>query len=582
MLQRNDPFDGQMSLEDVQGLSKQDKAAAPAADQTQAAAPAPKAPPKPAAPKPLADIVPKNGKTLLGDTADQVVINPPDTRLAEEAEHHGVFAYGRFNPPTVGHEKLIHATEKVAASHKVPAHIIASHSEGNAKNPVPTKAKVGYLKKVAAKTSHVSSSDKESPNLLTQAAKLHKQGVTHLHMVAGSDRVGEYHKLLHKYNGTHEGALYNFKHITVHSAGHRDPDAEGTEGMSGTKMRAAAKAGGHEKFRSGLPKALDKHADEIAAHIRNVKEDAEGIDAEMLFEAVVSLQSRMRRSVAAKKNKARLSRTRDIARHRLAKTPQLSRRAMKKAKNILRKRLAGQAGANYATLSRAQKISVDKMVERKKAQIKRIATKLAPRVKSDEIRRLQSVLQGTKFTSSKINVVASFQDDRDIITEKEQRAINEKADASGIDVQTLMAVFKRGRTAWTGDQPPGKTPSQYGFDRLNSFINGGKAFKEDVDLAEQKKTKTLSDVLQQGMHTPRNMGNMETKNLKPVQTAAGHAASIKDISDDSETEQKRKRANIIRRKTQEYVKKVVEERGTRDTASLSLAESVSILIKKVK
>jgi len=582
MLQRNDPFDGQMSLEEVQGLSKQDKAAAPAPDQPQAAAPAEKAQPKPAAPKPLEVIVPKNGKTLMGDPADQVIINPPDTRLAEETEHHGVFAYGRFNPPTVGHEKLIHATEKVASAHKVPAHIIASHSEGNAKNPVPTKAKVGYLKKVAAKTSHVSSSDKESPNLLTQAAKLHKQGVTHLHMVAGSDRVEEYHKLLHKYNGTHQGALYNFKKITVHSAGHRDPDAEGTEGMSGTKMRAAAKAGEHEKFKSGLPKALHKHADEIAAHIRNVKEDAIGIDAEMLFEAVASIVTRMHRAVNMRKNKARMERAREVARRRLAKQGALSRRAMKKAKGILRTRLAGQAGTNYTGLTVSQKIAIDKMVERKKGAIKNIARKIAPRIRGDEMRRLQSVTTGKKFNSSKMVVSASYEMIGNMIGEKEYKAIVEKAAASNIPTETLLQVFTRGKSAFKSGNPPGKTPSQYGFDRLNSFINGGKAFKEDVDLIEQTKPKTLSDIMQQGLHTARNMGTMDSKNLKPVHTAAGHAAVLKDISDDPEMEQKRKRANVIRRKTTEYVRKVVEQTGVRDTTSPTLAESVTALIKKVK
>lgn len=577
MLQRNDPFDGQMSLEDVQGLSKQDTAPAQPQDpvQPKAAAPAPKP-----EPKPLAAFVPKNGQTLMGDSADQVVINPPDTRLAEEQEHHGVFAYGRFNPPTVGHEKLIHATEKVAAAHKVPAHIIASHSEGNAKNPVPTKAKVGYLKKVAAKTSKVSSSDKESPNLLTQAAKLHKQGVTHLHMVAGSDRVEEYHKLLHKYNGTHEGALFNFKHITVHSAGHRDPDAEGTEGMSGTKMRAAAKAGEHGKFKSGLPKALHKHADEIADHIRNVKEDAEGFDAEMLFEKVVGITTRMHRAVAMRKNKARLERAREIARRRLAKQGSLNRRAMKRAKGILRTKLAGSAGTNYAGLTVSQKIAIDKMVERKKGAIKNIARKIAPRIKGDEMRRLQAVTTGKKFNTSRV-VVASYEMMGNMISEKEHKAIVEKAAATGFDTSTLLAVFNRGKSAWKSKQPPGKTPSQYGFDRLNSFISGGKAFKEDVDLAEQTKP-TLRDVLAKGMHTARNIETIDSKNIKPVQTAAAHAANIKDTNDDSEMEMKKKRANIIRRKTQEYVRKVVEDRGVRDTTSPSLFESITALVNKVK
>jgi hypothetical protein len=194
--------------------------------------------------------------------------------MVEEKEKSAVFAFGRFNPPTTGHEKLIHKVESTAKSQGAEAHVIASHSEGSGKNPIPKEKKVGYLKKVAASDTHVSSSSSEHPTLLHQLSHLHKSGVRHLTMVAGSDRVKEYHDLIHKYNGA-EGkhGHYNFKSVKVVSAGHRDPDAEGTSGMSGTKMRAAARSGDAEKFKSGLPKALHPHAEEIAGHIRSIKED---------------------------------------------------------------------------------------------------------------------------------------------------------------------------------------------------------------------------------------------------------------------------------------------------------------------
>ena len=69
---------------------------------------------------------------------------------------------------------------------------------------------------------------------------MHKKGVSHLHVVAGSDRVSEFKNTLNRYNGTHSKALYNFKKITVHSSGDRDPDSHGTSGISGTKMRGHA------------------------------------------------------------------------------------------------------------------------------------------------------------------------------------------------------------------------------------------------------------------------------------------------------------------------------------------------------
>ena len=572
MTERTDPFEGEMSLRDIASLKKQKPAASkPPAEQ-----------PAAAAPPPAVQIKQKANMTLTGEPADQVVINPPEVRQFNESSgsEHAVFAFGRFNPPTVGHEKLIHATEKVASDVGGSAHIVASHSQNTFKDPLPQNKKIGFLKKVVSKGTQVSGSSKDEPSLLHVAKRLHATGVQHLHMVAGSDRAPEYERLLNKYNGTHEGALYNFKSITVHSAGQRDPDAEGVEGMSGTKMRAAARAGNMDTFKSGLPKTLHPHAEEISDHISNIKEDVDGDQIQV--EKVVGITTRMHRAVAMRKNKARLERAREIARRRLAKQGSLNRRAMKKAKGILRTKLAGSAGTNYAGLTVSQKIAIDKMVERKKGAIKNIARKIAPRIKGDEMRRLQSVTTGKKFNTSKMVVTSSYEMIGNMISEKEHKAIVEKAAASGIPTSTLLQVFTRGKSAFKTGNPPGKTPSQYGFDRLNSFINGGKAVKEDIDLYEQTKPKTLSDIMQQGLHTARNMGTMDNKNLKPVHTAAGHAAVIKDMSDDSEMEQKRKRANVIRRKTTEYVRKVVEQTGVRDTISPTLAESVTALIKKVK
>lgn len=196
--------------------------------------------------------------------------------ITEAPEKTAAFAFGRFNPPTVGHEKLINKVKSVADEHNATPHIVASHSEGTAKDPLPVKAKVGYLKHVAPEGTKVSSSSKEAPSFLHTSSKLHSQGYKHLVMVAGSDRVDEYHKTLNKYNnvaGKH--GHYNFKSIKVVSAGQRDPDAEGVEGMSGTKMRAHARAGEMKQFKSGLPKALHPYAEEIANHIRSVKEDYE-------------------------------------------------------------------------------------------------------------------------------------------------------------------------------------------------------------------------------------------------------------------------------------------------------------------
>jgi len=210
--------------------------------------------------------------------------------ITENKEKHAVMAFGRMNPPTTGHEVLVNKVKSVAKNVGGSHHIVLSHSQDAAKNPLTSAQKVKHAKRFFPDT-NISVATKEEPNFLTQAAKLHKQGVTHLHMVAGADRVAEYHKLLHKYNGTHEGALFNFKKITLHNAGARDPDAEGTEGMSASKMRSHATSNSFDDFRQGIPKHVpEHHAKELFRDVRkgmNIKEsvDLNG-EFEMLSEGV--------------------------------------------------------------------------------------------------------------------------------------------------------------------------------------------------------------------------------------------------------------------------------------------------------
>ena len=209
--------------------------------------------------------------------------------IQESKEKHAVLAFGRMNPPTTGHGKLVDKVKDIAKEHGASHHVVLSHSQDKAKNPLSSETKVKHAKRFFPNT-NITVSDKEHPNFLTQAAKLHKQGVTHLHMVAGSDRTEEYHKLLHKYNGTHEGALFNFKHIKVHSAGERDPDAEGASGMSASKMRAHASGGNFKEFKKGVPSHVpEHHAKELYNDVRHHMGVKESIDAsfeELLFEGV--------------------------------------------------------------------------------------------------------------------------------------------------------------------------------------------------------------------------------------------------------------------------------------------------------
>jgi len=179
-----------------------------------------------------------------------------------------VLAFGRMNPPTTGHEHLIKKTHEVAKQHGGTAHVVASHKQHKTTDPLPQDKKLGYLRKIAHPDVNVSGSSTGNPGPLHAAAKLHAAGHKHLVYVGGSDQHEGMHKLLTKYNGKKSAhGHYNFKSIKSVSAGDRDGKAEGTKGMSSSKIRDHARAGRHTEFKQGLPKALHPDAKEIHGHI---------------------------------------------------------------------------------------------------------------------------------------------------------------------------------------------------------------------------------------------------------------------------------------------------------------------------
>jgi hypothetical protein len=186
--------------------------------------------------------------------------------LEEDSKTHNpvVMTFGRFNPPTTGHMKLIDKVRDVSEHNNAPHHVFVSHSQDTKKNPLSANQKIKHLKRYSPGT-HFEASTSEHPTIFHAAAKLHDAGHDHLKVVAGSDRVKEYQNLLNKYNGVKgPHGYYNFKKIEVVSAGQRDPDSEGAEGMSATKMREHAKNNDFSSFRQGVPDHVsDKHAREL-------------------------------------------------------------------------------------------------------------------------------------------------------------------------------------------------------------------------------------------------------------------------------------------------------------------------------
>ena len=173
-----------------------------------------------------------------------------------EATGKVVFAFGRFNPPTTGHEKLINKVAQISGSD--PYRIYPSFTQNPKKDPLPHALKVAYLRKMFSRHARNIIADKKALTAMHIAVKLYDDGFRDLVMVAGSDRIKEFDSLLKKYNGVtgKRHGYYKFNTISVVSAGERDPDAEGVTGMSASKMRAAAVEGDSKSFMMGLPKGF--------------------------------------------------------------------------------------------------------------------------------------------------------------------------------------------------------------------------------------------------------------------------------------------------------------------------------------
>jgi hypothetical protein len=196
------------------------------------ATPTPEAKPKPAP-------IPKE-PTKAAPTAD--VSTDGDTITV---------AFGRFNPPTVGHEKLLKAAKKASAGGDLK--IYPSRTQDPKKNPLDPDMKISFMKKMFPDFKENIINDDEMKSIFNVLIAAAEAGYANVNIVVGSDRQAEFENLAQKYNGD----LYNFDLIRVISAGVRDADAEGVEGMSASKMRKAVVDDDFKSFRRGTPKTLD-------------------------------------------------------------------------------------------------------------------------------------------------------------------------------------------------------------------------------------------------------------------------------------------------------------------------------------
>ena len=175
--------------------------------------------------------------------------------FSEDKSKEVVFTFGRFNPPTIGHEKLIKKVISQSSSNNF--RIYVSQSSDPKKNPLQYREKVQLMRKMFPKYGRNIIFNKKVVNVFDILVDLYNQGFQKVTMVVGSDRVPEFRKLMSKYNGVKaRHGFYEFDTINTVSAGERDPDADDVSGMSASKMRAAASAGDLDSFSKGLPKGF--------------------------------------------------------------------------------------------------------------------------------------------------------------------------------------------------------------------------------------------------------------------------------------------------------------------------------------
>ena len=327
-----------------------------------------------------------------------------------------VFTFGRMNPPTIGHEKLANKIKEVARKENANPRIYLSHTQNPKKDPLSYNDKYRFATKAFGIVKR-----SQSKQIFQILPEIEKEGFTDIIMVVGSDRIKEFDRVLQKYNGKD----YNFNSIKTVSSGDRDPDAQGVEGMSGSKLRGVAMSGDEKTFKSGLASKLsDADKTKIYNLVRkNLKEaimtewteeddlileeamqevDFTEEELDMLAQLgeyyemneVLNFMQRIKKSRVMKRLGKKLARLRKIASKKMKGGKKLMQMARKAAIKVLRKKLVGKdKAAKYSLLSMADKKQIDLKVKKNSARIAPLARKLLPQVRKDVMQRVKQARQ---------------------------------------------------------------------------------------------------------------------------------------------------------------------------------------------
>ena len=426
------------------------------------------------------------------------------------------FAFGRFNPPTVGHEKLFDKLKSVSSG---SYRVYGSKSQDPKKNPLNFKQKVKFLRKMFPKHARSIMADGDVRHVMDIAVKLYDQGYTAVNMVAGSDRVKEFDLLLNKYNGVKaKHGFYEFKDgVKIISAGERDPDADGVTGMSASKMRAAAAEGDAVSFSKGVPSGYD------SKDLFNTVRKAMGIKESPKFREHVELpkvsntrEEYVEGNLFSVGDEVVLKETSDIGVIKVCGTNYLvvefgqwKKRVWLDQVELVEKCGAGEDGTDELVNTYKKGVpgqTEDKEEKKRNAQyhkgIKKstsdkrqahfnkgakmdddnpAAYKPAP---GDATAKTKPSTHTKKYKQMFGESLLTFED-FNVDEAASDKALAKKADKSGMPLGILKKVYNRGVAAWRTGHRPGTTPQQWGLARVNSFVtkSPGTWGKADKDLA---------------------------------------------------------------------------------------------------
>ena len=186
-----------------------------------------------------------------------------------------VVVFGRFNPPTIGHQKLLDRAAKEANKKGYELRIYPSRSNDPKKNPLTPQMKISYMRQMFPDYAENIVDDKGAKTIFNVLIGANTEGHKNMIIMVGQDRLGEFQGLSHKYNGE----LYNYDQLEVVSAGDRDPDSDDISGMSASKLRLAAAEGDFKKFAKGVPNTMSNQEKmelfNVLRRSMNISEDTE-------------------------------------------------------------------------------------------------------------------------------------------------------------------------------------------------------------------------------------------------------------------------------------------------------------------